>query len=988
MNKKDSPIILRVLLIAILGIFILGTIFTGLVGGSILEVMKKTPDVNPENIKYEMSENSYIVDREGNEIDYIKTSENREIVDFNQMPDHLKNAFIAVEDERFLKHNGIDPISIIGSAFENFKSGSIVRGGSTLTQQLARNTYLSNDQTYERKIKEIYIALEIEDVLDKDEILEAYMNRVFLGQNSYGVQAAANTYFSKDVSELTLAESATIAGIVQSPTEYALFKAIPTSELTNQNVLGEYTIDGQKYSAVYNEKPLERQEYVLAKMLEEGYISEPEYKDALSENVAENIKPPKDKAPIMASYFNTLMEKQVVEKLMDVLNIDENQAYEKLYYGGLRITTTVDQDMQNELEEIYDNFSQYLVGNTQGASTPPLLDISFDGWGNIVNSDGRLIYYSKNNVMSENNDYTIAGEEGYFDEDGNFIINSNKINLNQTNLIFKDYYTPDDENSNLRSHKAGFVKFSSNEDIKSLDDGSILISNSYLKDHDDFIIENEKGSYSFNKDYYDTDLEGVIQPQSSAVVIDHKNGEIKAIMGGRDQKGQKILNRAIDQPRQPGSSIKPIATYTPALDNGYNLATGIDDVPFMRNENGEIWPENVYKSYKGIVSLRDSIIHSVNTNAVRTLKDIGIDSSKRYLENFGIIKENGNDNFVEKDENSEHNDENLAAMGLGAMTNGLSVLDMTAAYATLANEGEYIEPLTFSKIEDRNKEVIFDSDDKKKNQVTSPETAYQMTSALYSTGQEYGTINLGETEYATKTGTSDEDIDFWCVGYSPYYTVGIWMGADNQNLSLNGYSYQRSARMWSIINERILQGYDIAKFEEPDGIIHAKVDTISGKIPTEASYADPRNVVKDEIFSKDNQPKEEDDIHVWALVDTRNNLLASNKTPNFLQANRSFIDRKGSYDPSKWDGILPEDWKYNIPNRYSDLGYQAPRRDYNSNRQRPRSNEEEKNKDNLEKEQRQNEEERQEKDQEENTQNNEPQERQPQETPQTNRPQG
>src|SRR5699024_5170773 len=116
---------------------------------------------------------------------------------------------------------------------------------------------------------------------------------------------------------------------------------------------------------------------------------------------------------------------------------------------------------------------------------------------------GSLIYYSKNNVMSEDNDYTIAGEEGYFDEDGNFIINSNKVSLNQTNLFFKDYYTLDDENSNLRSHKAGFVKFSSNEDIKSLDDGSILISNSYLKDHDDFIIENEKGSYSFNKDYYD-----------------------------------------------------------------------------------------------------------------------------------------------------------------------------------------------------------------------------------------------------------------------------------------------------------------------------------------------------------------------------------------------------------------------------------------------------------------------------------------------------
>lgn len=144
--------------------------------------------------------------------------------------------------------------------------------------------------------------------------------------------------------------------------------------------------------------------------------------------------------------------------------------------------------------------------------------------------------------------------------------------------------------------------------------------------------------------------------------------------------------------------MKPLATYTPAIDKGYSLATGIDDVPFMRKENGEIWPENVYKSYKGIVSLRDSIIFSVNTNAVRTLKDVGIDKSKKYLEKFGLIKEDGDDNFVTKDEDSKNNDENLAAMGLGAMTNGMTLLDMTAAYAALANAGEYIEPLLFQKL--------------------------------------------------------------------------------------------------------------------------------------------------------------------------------------------------------------------------------------------------------------------------------------------------
>ena len=416
MNKKISSIVLKVLLIAFFALGILATIFAGLVGGGIIEVMKKSPKVNPDNIKYEMSENSTIVDKDGNEIDSIRTSENREIVDYDKIPENMKNAFVAVEDRRFYKHGGIDPVSIIGSAFQNLKSGSIVRGGSTLTQQLARNTYLSNDQTYERKIKEIFLALEIEKNLNKDEILEAYMNRVFLGQNVYGVQAAAQTYFSKDVGELTLAECAAIAGIVQSPTEFALFKSIPTSEVTNQRVLGEFSIDGQKYSAIYNPKPFERQKDVLLKMKEEGYISQKEYQQALNEDVASNIKPPKDKKPLMASYFNTLLEKQVVEKLQELYDIDEKQAYNKLYYGGLKITTTIDTKMQEQLENIYDDFSEYIMGNTQGWYNAPLLSLLYDNFGNIINEQGEVLYYAKSNVINDNNDFTLSADEAYFDE--------------------------------------------------------------------------------------------------------------------------------------------------------------------------------------------------------------------------------------------------------------------------------------------------------------------------------------------------------------------------------------------------------------------------------------------------------------------------------------------------------------------------------------------------------------------------------------------
>ncbi|MDO5047238.1 MAG: transglycosylase domain-containing protein [Anaerococcus sp.] len=927
MNKKVASLVGKIFLIVILFVMGLGIIFAGMTSGAILEVMKQTPKIDAESIKYEMSQNSTIVDEDGNEVDSIATSEYRQIVDYNQIPDNLKKAFVAVEDERFYKHGGVDPLSIIGSVLQNIKAGGIVRGGSTITQQLARNTYLSNDQTYERKIKEIYLALEIEENLSKEEILGAYLNRVFMGQNTYGVQAAAKTYFSKDVSELNLAQAAALAGVVQSPSENSLYKSIKSSEVTDQRVLGEFTIDGVKYSAVYNEAPFQREVYVLDKMLELGYISKEEYDQALAFDVASSVKPLERNQTELASYFNSLLEKQVVEKLMESQNLSENQAWDRLYYGGLRITTSIDKNLQTKLESIYDNFSEYLIGNSQNLGYAPLLNLAYDNWGNIIkNSDGSLLYYARNNILDENNDVYLRSDEAWYDENSNFYINSYKTYLDQTRLIIRDFYTLDDQNSNLRTHRSGLIDFGSNDNIWQDENGNIVLSANYLNENPDMIQWLDDGSFRISKDFYDIDLEGVIQPQSSSVVIDHRSGEIKAIMGGRDQEGINILDRASAVPRQPGSSIKPLATYTPALDNGFNLATGVDDVPFKLDENNRAWPVNVYGYYKGMVPIRDAIKMSINTIAISTLDRVGLDTSMEYLEKFGIIKEDPDkDNFVRASENAQTNDENLAALGVGAMSHGLTALDMTAAYSALANDGKYIEPLTFSKITDSQGKVLFDQEDKKSQVVTSPETAYQITSALQSAGAYYDNIYLDGTDFATKTGTTDNNIDFWCVGYTPYYTVGIWMGADNQNLSLNSNSVERAAYMWGAINKEILADYEVANFVEPDGIRHMKVDTISGMLPTDASYADPRGTVKDEIFGENNYPTKEDDIHQWAYIDSRNDLLASSEfTPKFLTETRSLMVLKNEYDPNKFNGIYPNDWKYRMPKTYSTLVYEPP----------------------------------------------------------------
>lgn len=946
MVKKITSVVLKLILIVFLILMSLGVVFAGLSGGAILEVMKTAPEIDANIIKYEMSQNSTIVDEDGNEVDSIATKEYREIVDYDKIPAHLKQAFVAVEDERFYKHPGLDPQSIIGSAIENFKAGGIVRGGSTITQQLARNTYLDNDQTYERKIREIYLALEIEKNLSKDEILGAYLNRVFMGQNSYGVQAAAKTYFDKDVSELNLAQCAALAGIVQSPSENSLYKAIKISEVTDQKVLGEFTIEGERYAAVFNPAPFEREMYVLDKMLERGYISKKEYEDAKNFDVASSIVPAERTNTEIASYFNSLLEKQVVNKLMETYNMSENQAWDRLYYGGLRITTTIDPDMQKQLESIYSDFSSYLMGDTSGWSSAPLLDLRYDDYGNIINSDGNLLYYSKANILNENNDIRLRNDEAWFDEDGNIVLSTNKAYLDQTNLMFRDYYSLDETNKNLRTHKTGFISFKTNDDIRLNDDKNIVISKKYLESNPKLFTYYDDETFSINKDFYDIDLNGVIQPQASTVVMDQENGHIKAIMGGRDQSGVRILDRASAIPRQPGSSIKPIATYTPALDNGFNLATGVDDVPLIMNEDDQPWPKNVYDYYEGVVPVRKAIERSINTIAVRTLNEVGIPTSIDYLKNFGIIKEDGNDNFVTEAENAKTNDENLAALGVGAMTHGLTNLEMTAAYAALANKGEYNEPLTFSKIEDPTGKVLFDSENVIKHQVTSEETAYQITSALQSTGQSYGNIYVNGNDFATKTGTTDDYVDFWCVGYTPYYTVGIWMGADDQSIRMNGTSIQRAALMWNTINNQILEGYEPRTFERPESIVEMEVDTMSGKLPTELSYMDPRGTVTTEIFGPKNKPTKEDDIHTLVSIDTRNNLLASDVTPSWAIAQVSYLKPKSNYDPKEFNDIYPRDWQYRAPTQYSDLIYVAPLPDYNSGIDNEDKDEEDENTDN------------------------------------------
>ncbi|KNF09254.1 penicillin-binding protein 1A [Gottschalkia purinilytica] len=902
----------RVLSMVILITMIAGT---GIVGGLVFGAIRNVPEIDPSNIESLLHQNSTIVDEEGNLIEKLHAEENRTIVDLDKIPKHLQNAFISIEDERFRKHFGVDVKGIMAALIADIKAGAAVRGASTITQQLAKNLYLTNEKKLTRKIKEAYIAIKMERVLTKDQILEAYLNRIYLGQGAYGVQEAAHTYFSKDVSELTLAESTLLAGVTKNPTKLSLYKLVSPNNVSKEDkVVGNVDIYGEKYTAVYNPDVISRQRLILMKMKELGYISEDEHNTALNEDVSKSLKPGAKKFTDISSYFADFVKSQVLDDLVKKAGYTKEQAQKELLTGGLKVYATVDLDLQREVESVYSNFAKNIFSGKRTSSW------TVDGRGNIIDTSKSIVYYKKANILDESGSLIL--ENGTYElTDEGLTINNRKLNIYPKSIDIKDYYTLDNRGS-LITHTLGSIVLNA-KDYRTLSNKEILIKNSFLNKNKDFYKIDGNKNLLINGNYFLNDGAGILQPQSATVVMDHSNGTVKAMVGGRNFEGQKILNRAL-APRQPGSSMKPIAAYLPALDNGYTAATSIDDVPFY-NGNGKLWPRNWYRGYKGLVSLRESVEQSINVNSVKVVEDVGTSRIKEYLQKMGIIKENESDSFVTKAENRQTNDENLSALGLGGMAKGISPLDMTAAFSSIANEGVYIKPRSYIKVEDRYGNTILDNKPSK-TKVVSPQVAYVMTDVLKSTV----TSGLGKKAkldasnsripVAGKTGTTSDNTDLWFVGYTPYYSAAVWIGNDSPSVKVaSSHSSSSAAQLWSIIMKSAHKKLPAKNFKMPNNIVRRNVCTVSGKLATDLCRQDPRgNVVRSEIFVKGTEPKDYCDMHVRVNIDTVSGMLASDKCPSSLVASRVFIKRNPPYNPSKHGGIVPDDYKYTVPTKTCD----------------------------------------------------------------------
>lgn len=914
-RRKPRFTLKKLLVIMLMTVLISLTLFAGSVGLAFVNILTTAPEIDPYSINSGFEETSLIFDKDKNLLEKVETAEYRTFVKLNKVPQYLKDAFISIEDERFYEHPGVDPKGILSSLYENFKAGGVVRGASTITQQLIKNTFLSNEQTLTRKLKEIYLALNLETKLSKDQILESYLNMISLGQNSYGVQEASRTYFSKNVDEINIAQAALLAGIVKGPNIYQPFYRVSPLKFDEATMrkIGETEILGEKYILVFNTKSVQRQKVILKKMLELGKINKAEYDEAINFDVVASLKPSAKKETEITSYATDYVKNQVVEDLMEKYQITKQKAQERLFTGGLRIYSTIDTKVQKDLDEVNRNFNGILLGDLKRYKAPLLVDRNLDKAGNIVDKDGNLVYYKKENLLTDDGYLFIPKGEFSINANGDLAITSSRILAYKKSTDIQDYYTIDGS-KNLLTHRVGGLAVPDAYYLRQARH-SLIIKAEFFEKNDKFYKVNETGNLFINPEYFYNNKTGLVQPQSATVIMDYKTGHIVAMIGGRDVKGSRILNRATDTARQPGSSMKPLAVYLPALDNGFTAASPILDIP-MITADGKVWPNNVYTGFKGITTLRESLIYSTNVSSARTLKKIGIPTSIKYLKKLGIINEENpsKDNFVQASENKTHNDENLASLALGGMTKGVSPLDMTAAYSAIANDGVYNEPIIYTKVLDKDGNIVLEKEPKQRR-VVSPQIAYVMKDILRSTAYEHtgkNAIIKGQAS-AGKTGTTDYNADFWFVGFTNYYAAATWMGNDSPKITITQNSWL-AAKLWGHIMTKIHQDKESKpQFAQPDGIVKAYVCTKSGKKPNQFCSSDPRGVVREEIFAKGTEPTETCNVHVALEVNSSNNKLATEFTPEELKITKVFTALNPAYNPAEHNGILPKDYSYYPP---------------------------------------------------------------------------
>ncbi len=801
--------------------------FVAFVVGSFTEIIKNAPSlenldsVNPSETK------SIVYAADGSVMqELVQSGSNRVRVRYDQIPEDLVNAFVAIEDERFFKHDGVDVKGIIRALFVGVTSGKS-EGASTITQQLIKNTIFNGglEKNYgdliERKLQEQAIALKIEREMDKKDIMQHYLNTINLGSNCLGVQVASRRYFGKDVWDLDLAECTVLAPIAQNPTRFN-----PITHPEN------------------NQK---RRLIVLKYMLNDGYISEAQYNEAISEDVYRRIQTVSAEytGTHAFSYFTDKVFEEVLLALQEDLGYTDTQAYNLMYSGGLRIYTTQDPRIQEIVDSEVNNPENYIV-EAGYQLTKEYLEYALSCHLSVRLSDGSEYHYDENNLKSYHQD--VLGEKNF-------------------QLFFKsidELYETVDQYKNYLLETTG---------------GEIAAEN----------------------------VQAMIQPQTSVIVIDQHTGEVRAVTGGRGNKeeyGSLVLNRATDSLRQPGSTFKPIVTYSPAIDIcGDTLATTYYDSELViggktvRNWWGD--------PHLGYANIRFGIMASMNVLAVRCMENtVTENTAYAYAKDFGITS------LVPQDKSY--------SLTLGGLTYGVTNEELTTAYAAIANDGVYQKPVYWTRVTDENGNLLLENSSSS-HRVIKSSTAKLLTSALESSvtpefdlWPRYG-VNATSTScridgmaVAGKSGTTNDANDLWFVGYSPLYTCGIWSGYDSSIAFGESPGYHRI--IWQHIMQRIHEGAEEQEFDY-SGLVRARICSKSGLLAREGvcdQCGDPSCHIYEELFAPGTEPTEYCDRHVVYSFCSVSDMPAGEFCPEADIEPRVFL----MIDPEDNDGSATADTRY------------------------------------------------------------------------------
>ena len=706
-------IIVGYIRILILSLLLFGII---ILFGYTLHILNNLPDISLlEN--WQPAQTTKVYDCKGRLLTEFFVQK-RQFVPIEKIPDYVKNAFIATEDKSFYTNIGIDFEGILRALITDIKAGRIVEGGSTISQQLVKNLFLTSERSFNRKFKELILAIKLNRRYPKDKILEMYLNQIYLGHGAYGVEAASQVYFGKHVWQLNICEAAVLAGLPKAPSKYDPFKNL--------------------------EGATERRDVVLSRMVDEGYISEEEAINCKMEGI--QLAEDKDEEKI-SDYATEAVRRWFVKFY----------GYENLYKGGYKIYTTFDKDIQQNAVEIVKDKLWYLQ---RIFGIRPLTD---------KEKEELLKAYKSQKI---------------------------NIRLRPSNIYIGLVYS-------VKKNKVKFL-------IRTLEgEFTYPKAKKYFK----------KGQPVYVRYLGGGKFEFVPYLETALVAIDHKTGEIKALVGGYDIKKSKF-NRALQGKRQVGSAFKPIV-YLKALLDGYTQISILKDEPiaFWDPDNFEEWiPENYEKEFHGDVTLRYALVHSLNVASVWLFDQIGEDPVIKLAYDLGIKTP------LPK----------VKSLVLGSAD--ISPLELATVYSTFANLGKKCEPYFIKKIVNSEGKVVYENSPFCK-QVVRPQEVAVLRDILEGVIQE-GTgkrARVLELPLAGKTGTTNNYTDAWFAGFSPDITTVVWVGYDYKRKI--GWKATGSRTALPIWIDFMASYYgvveNIGEFKNPEGVAYYPINMETLSLATE-----------------------------------------------------------------------------------------------------------------------------------------------------------